>query len=90
VEGIPAQLLPTIGVTVIVAVIGDVPVFVAVKEDISPEPPAPNPILVLVFAHVNVPPAGVLTKVVAGTRSLLHNEKSEGTLTVGVGLTVIV
>jgi hypothetical protein len=67
-----------------------VPGFVAVKEEISPVPLAPNPIAVLEFVHAKVPPVGVVPKVVAGIRSLLHTEIFAGTVTVGVGLTVMI
>jgi hypothetical protein len=41
------------GVTVIVALIGDVVVFEAVNEGTSPEPLVARPIAVLLFVHVN-------------------------------------
>jgi hypothetical protein len=44
------------GVTVIVAVIGDVVVFEAVNEGTSPEPLAARPIAVLLLVQVNVVP----------------------------------
>jgi hypothetical protein len=80
----------TVGVTVIVVDIGVLPVFVAVNDGILPEPLPPRPIAMLEFVHVNVPPAGVLAKFVAGTVPLLHTVMSAGTVTVGVGFTVIV
>ena len=86
---VPTQLF-TVGVTAIVAVIFVVPVFVAVNEAMSPDPLAANPIAVLVFVQVNVPPAGTLTKVVAGIVALLQTEIFAGTVTVGVGFTVMV
>ena len=56
-----------VGVTVIVAVIGDDVVFVAVNEAISPVPLAASPIAVLLFVHANVAPAVALVKLVAAT-----------------------
>jgi len=67
-----------------------VPVFVAVNEAMSPVPLDASPIAVLEFVHENDPPAGVLTKLVAGTEALLQTVIFDGTVTVGVGLTVIV
>jgi hypothetical protein len=46
-----AVVLVKVGVTVMVATIGAVVVFVAVKEAISPVPEAPKPILVVVLLH---------------------------------------
>ena len=51
----PVQLL-AVGVIVIIAVIGAVVPFVAVKPDTLPEPLAPNPIKVLLLVHVKVAP----------------------------------
>ncbi len=89
VDEVPGQLL-TEGVTVIVPVIGLDPAFVAVNEGTFPVPPEPNPILVLELVHMKVPPAGILEKLVAATVLLLQTEMFAGTVTVGVGLTVIV
>jgi len=88
-DGLPEQLFMS-GVTVMVAEIGDVPVLVAINEAISPDPLADNPIAVLELVHENVPPAGVLEKFVEGTDTLLHMVMFAGTVTVGVGFTVIV
>jgi hypothetical protein len=60
-------------VIVIVAVIGAVPVFVAVKEGISPEPLAARPIAVLLFVQVKVVPATGPASVFAGTVAPLQN-----------------
>jgi hypothetical protein len=89
VEGAPLQLL-TVGVTVIVAVIAVVPVFVPVNDAMSPEPLAANPIAVLEFVQAKVPPDGVLEKLVAATTSLLQTEMLAGTVAVEVGFTVMV
>ncbi len=86
---VPGQLL-TVGVTVIVAVTGDVPELVALKEGTLPEPDDANPIEVIEFVHVSVPPVGTVGQLVAGTITVLQTAKLAGTLTVGVGLTVIV
>jgi len=80
----------TEGVTVIVADIGIVPVFEALKPGIFPEPLAPIPMAVFEFVQVKVPPVGVLTKLVAETVPLLQIIMFAGTVTVGVGFTVIV
>jgi hypothetical protein len=55
-----------VGVTVIVAVIGDVVAFVAVNEGILPEPLAARPIAVLLFVQVNVVPLTGPDKFVIG------------------------
>jgi hypothetical protein len=55
------------GVMVIVAVIGAVPVFVAVNEGIFPDPLAASPMAVLLFVQVKVVPATGLVKVFNGT-----------------------
>jgi hypothetical protein len=50
----PVQLtdpLVKVGVTVIVAVTGAVPLLVAVNDAISPEPVAGRPMLVVLFVH---------------------------------------
>ena len=76
--------------TVIVAVIGVVPGFVAVNAGIFPLPFAPSPMAVLLFVHVNVVPGVVLVKFVAGTVAPTHTTILAGTITLGAGLTVIV
>ena len=58
---------PEVAVTLIVAVIGLVVVVVAVKAGVFPEPLAANPMAVLLFVQLNVAPAGVLVKLLAGT-----------------------
>jgi len=55
VKGVPVHPL-AVGVTVIVAVIGDVVAFVAVKEGTLPDPLPASPIAVLLFVQVNVVP----------------------------------
>jgi hypothetical protein len=59
---------PEVGVTVIFAVIGVVPVLVAVKDGILPVPLAPKPILVFEFVQLNVTPVeGVDVNELSGT-----------------------
>ena len=65
-------------------------VLIAVNAGMFPIPLVPNPIIVLEFVQTKLPPVGVLIKFVAATVALLHTTISEGTLTVGVGFTVIV
>ena len=55
VDEVPVQLIPPfvyIGVTVMVAVTGELPVLIAVKEGIFPVPLPPNPIEVVVFVQL--------------------------------------
>jgi len=75
---------------VIVDVIVVVPVFVAVNEAMSPVPFDARPIAVLEFVQENVPPAGVLVKLVAATVPLLQTVRFDGTVAVGDGFTVMV
>jgi len=88
-DGVPEQLF-TVGVTLIIAIISDVPVFAAVNDGILPVPLDASPILLLVFVQENVPPDGVLVKLVAATVPVLQTEIFDGTETVGVGFTVTV
>lgn len=78
-----------VGVTEIVAVTGAVPVFIAVKDAISPDPLAPSPIVELEFVQVNVLPAGLLVKLVEGTTPLLQMFMFAGTFADGTGCIVI-
>jgi hypothetical protein len=80
----------TVGVTVMVAVIGAAVVFVAVKPEILPVPLTANPIDVLLLVQVKVPPVGILTKFVVGTGLLLQTSIFTGRVTVGVGFIVMV
>lgn len=79
-----------VGITVIVPEIGAPVVLVEVNDGTLPVPPAPSPIAVLLFVHVNVAPVGELEKVVPVTPAPRHTPKLAGTIAVGVGLTVIV
>jgi hypothetical protein len=78
------------GVTTIADVIAAVPVFVAIKEAMSPVPLAAIPVAVLLFVHANVVPDTAPVKVIAVVLAPLHRVWLVGTVTVGVGLTVIV
>ena len=69
--------------------IGEPEIFVAENAGILPVPLAPNPIVVFELVQVNVPPAGVVTKLVCPTRPPLHVTMFKGTVTIGVGLTVM-
>ena len=84
--------LAMVGVTVIVALIGEVPALVAVNEAMFPEPLAPRPMAVLLFAHayVVVPTVRSVVKVIRPLAPLLHRTMLAGSLTCAVGLTVIV
>ena len=53
--GVPVHPF-AVGVTVIVAVIGEAVAFVAVNEGTLPEPLAASPIAMLLFVQVNVVP----------------------------------
>jgi len=83
------QLL-TVAVTVMVVYVGKLPLLIAVNEGTSPVPLAANPTEVFEFVHVNVPPAGVLVKFVAGITALLQTIIGAGTVTVGTGFVVMV
>jgi hypothetical protein len=50
-RGVPLQLLAT-GVTIIVPVIGVIPVLVAVNDAILPDPDAARPIAILLFVQL--------------------------------------
>ena len=86
---VPGQPLP-VGVTVIVAVIGMVPVLVAVKLAMLPVPAAAKPIAVLLLVHAYVTPANVLVKAAGATVLPLHAVKSAGSFIVTVGYTMII
>ena len=64
----PAQPFE-LAVTLIVATIGALVVFVAVKDGILPDPLVPNPIFEL-LVQVNIAPAGVLAKFIAAPGAL--------------------
>ncbi len=82
----PSQLTPSfvnVGVTVIVAITGDVPVFTAANAAMSPEPLAANPIEVSSFVHayVVVPPVFVVVNVTNVVLSVLQTTWSAGSST---------
>jgi hypothetical protein len=58
-----------VAVTFIVATIGALVVFAAVKDGILPDPLVPNPIFEL-LVQLNVAPAGVLAKFIAAPAAL--------------------
>lgn len=64
VSGVPTHPL-AVGVTVMVAITGAVPVFVAVNDGMLPVPLAPSPMVGSLFVHANVAPASGLAKVIA-------------------------
>ena len=72
------------------AVMGLTVELVAVKEAMLPVPLAAMPIAVLEFVQLYVAPVVVLVNAVKATVPLLHTLKLAGTVTVAVGLTVIV
>src|SRR5512135_2280869 len=91
----PSHVFPPFskwGVTVIVAVTGDVPGLSAVNAGMSPVPVAASPIdgVSLVQVYVALPPVVAVVKVTACVSSLLHTVWSAGWLTSAVGLTVMV
>lgn len=73
------------------AIIGLVPVLVAVKAETFPVPPAASPIAVFEFVQAVVVPAMEVVKLLAGTLLPLQYARfgSEDVMA-GVGLTVIV
>jgi hypothetical protein len=81
---------PAVGVTVIVAVTGAVPVFTAVKPGVFPEPEAARPIAVLLFVQAKVVVPTLLVNAEAATEPPLHTVMFAGTTTFGTGSTVIV
>jgi len=78
------------GVTVMVDVTGEIPVLTAVNPAMLPVPDAASPMLVLEFVQEKVVPEVGLVNAVAVTAVPLQTAKSDGTLTAGVGLTVMV
>jgi hypothetical protein len=86
----PAQPAAVVGVTVIVAVCGDIPLFTAMKLGILPGPVAARPILVLLFVQLNIVPATVPVKFTAAVAAPLHSVWLATAATVAFGFTVIV
>ena len=89
VTGVPVQPL-AVGVTVIVAVIGDEVALVAVNEAMLPAPLAAKPIAGLLLVQLNVVPATAPVKVIAVVVAPAQSVWLATAFTVGVGLTVIV
>lgn len=77
-------------ITVIVAVIGALVVFVAVNDGISPVPLAASPIEMLSFVQLKLLPLTLPVKFTVLVVALLHKTWLAGCTTFGVGLTVIV
>ena len=88
VDGVPVHPF-AIGVTVIVAVIGDVPVLVAVYAGMFPMPLVPKPTLIEDVHEKLVPVTGPL-KLIAVPAAPLQCTLSLILVDVGFGLTVIV
>ena len=88
VVGVPTQLL-AVGVTIIVAITGDVPGLFAVYAGIFPVPLVPKPTLMDEVHEKLVPLTGPL-KLIAVPEAPLQCILLEILLTVAVGLTVIV
>lgn len=78
------------GVTVIVAVTGELVAFTAVKAGIAPVPFAARPIEGLLFVQLKPVPLTVPVKGTAPVVEPLHKTWLTGGATLGVGLTVIV
>jgi hypothetical protein len=79
-----------VGLTVIVAVIGAAVLFVAVKAAILPAPVPASPIDIVLLLHAKVVPVVVLLNVNALWVAPLQSVWLPGTITLGVGFTVIV
>jgi hypothetical protein len=80
--------VPSVGVTVIVEVIGDAVALVAVNPGVPPVPLAARPIAVLEFVQLKVAPAGVLTNVLAAMAVPAHTAIFGSGVAVGFGFTV--
>jgi len=89
VSGVPVHALAE-GVTVMVAVTGVVPVFVAVNEFMFPFPLAANPMDGVLLVQPNEVPTTVSTKLIAVVDAPLHNICGGTGFKAGVGFTVMV
>ena len=87
--GVPVQPF-AVGTTVIVAVTGALPLFIAVNDGTLSAPLAASPIDGSELVHANVPPAGVLLKWPLNVVLPLQMLTFEGTVAVGSGFTVTV
>ena len=93
VRGVPTQVTPPnteLGVTVIVAVIGNSVGFTVTKLGILPIPLAPNPILGSLLVQLNTVPTVALVNVTAAVAAPTQSVWFATTFTVAVGLTVII
>ena len=72
VSGVPGHPL-AVGVTVMVAVTGAVPVLVAVKAPMLPLPDAPKPMEASLFVHAYVVPVTLPVKFTAVVVAPLHS-----------------
>ena len=89
----PVQVTPALvydGVTTIVPTAGEVPVFKAVKEEISPEPLAARPIAVVLFVQLKTVPGTAPVKESWFVVPPLHLICAEIEFTVGIVFTVTV
>lgn len=86
-EGVPEQP-PIVGVTVITALTGEAPVFIALNEGTFPVPLAARPMVVFEFVQAYVAPTGVLVNADAGTLFPLHTVVLVGTVTIGFAFTI--
>lgn len=84
----PVQVAKT-GVTVTVATTGELLTFTAVNEFMVPVPDAASPIEGVVLVQLYVVPATVPVKLTVETAVPAHTTWSAGSVTVGIGLTVI-
>ena len=89
VSGVPGQVL-AVGVTVMVAVTGTVPVFTALNEAIFPLPLAAKPMEGALFVQAKDVPATGPAKFTAAVGAPLHKVWFPTAFTDGVGFTVIV
>ena len=87
--GVPIQPF-AFGVTVMFAIIGDVPILVVVKLGMFPLPVAVRPISGLSFVQSKVVPVTLPVIVIMPLAVLLHLTRLDIVFTVGVGLTVMV
>ena len=91
--GVPTQLTPPlvyVGVTVMVAVMGDAPALVAVNDGTFPAPLAARPMAVLLFAQLNVVPLTELLNTVIPADAPLQYTWLATAFTVPAGFTMIV
>ena len=92
ITGFPVHTSPPFekeGVTVMVAVTGDVPAQTAVNELMFPVPLAPNPMEVFELVQLYTVPLTVPVKLIAADGDSLHRFWLFTGFTVGVGFTVM-